>query len=146
LASPRPEFDGRSRGEARAGAVKADRGRVFFGRDRAAPDDAVCQSGTGCSASTWRHNLVEISGVEFAQRGEFRPGADEQLAGSVIGGFGLPQRLQVSIDTHERHAEHFAELGLSERQRARVGVCEPGEFGSMKLLAEEMSDPCRLVL
>jgi hypothetical protein len=76
---------------------------------------------------------VEISGVEFAQRGEFRPGADKQLAGSVIGGFGLPQRLQVSIDTHERHAEHFAELGLSERQRARVGVCEPGEFGSAAL-------------
>jgi hypothetical protein len=47
----------------------------------------------------------------------------------MIGGFRLPQRLQVPIDAHQRHSEHFAELSLREWQRTSVGFHEPGEFG-----------------
>ena len=68
-----------------------------------------------------------------------------KLAGLVIGGFGLPQRLQVAIDAHQGHSEHLAELGLRQRQRAGIAFHQPGKFGAMELLAEEMRDPCRAV-
>jgi hypothetical protein len=58
----------------------------------------------------------------------------------MIGGFGLPQCLQVPINTHQRHSEHLAELGLSEWQRTSVGFDEAGEFGSIELLAKEMGE------
>jgi len=88
---------------------------------------------------------MEISRIEFAQRCEFRPRADEELAGPVIGDLGLPQCLQVPINGHQRHSEHLAELGLSEWQRTSVGFHEPGEFGSIELLAKEVRDPRRTV-
>ena len=88
---------------------------------------------------------MEISRIEFAQRCEFRPRADEELAGPVIGDLGLPQCLQVPINGHQRHSEHLAELGLSEWQRRSVGFHEPGEFGSIELLAKEVRDPRRTV-
>jgi hypothetical protein len=67
----------------------------------------------------------------------------------VIGDLGLPQCLQVPINGHQRHSEHLAELGLSEWQRRSVGFHEPGEFGSIELLAKEVAIravPCRLLL
>lgn len=84
---------------------------------------------------------MEIPGVEFAERCEFRPGADEQRARFVIGGFGSPQRLQMAIDAHQRQAEHLAELSLRERQRTGIAFRQPGEFGALELLAKEMSNP-----
>ena len=86
---------------------------------------------------------MKIFRVELTQRREFRPRADEQLARPVISGFGLSQRLQVAIGAHQRHPEHFAELGLCERQRTSVVLHEPGEFGPIELLAKEMRDPRR---
>ena len=49
------------------------------------------------------------------------------------------------INGHQRHSEHLAELGLSEWQRTSVGFHEPGEFGSIELLAKEVRDPRRTV-
>jgi hypothetical protein len=59
----------------------------------------------------------------------------------VISSFALPKRLQVSVNGHQRHSEHFAELGLCERQRTRVGLDEASESRSMELLAKEMCNP-----
>ena len=60
----------------------------------------------------------------------------------MISRFGLPQRLQVPIDTHQRHSEHLAELSLCEWQRASVCFHESDKFGSIELLAKEMRNAC----
>ena len=86
---------------------------------------------------------MEIHRIKLAERREFPPRVNKQFARPVIGGFGLPQRLQVPIDAHQRHSEHLAELSLREWQRTRVGFHEPSEFGPVELLAKEMRDPRR---
>lgn len=88
---------------------------------------------------------MEINRIEFAERRKFCPGVDNEPPRLVIGGFASPQRLQVPVDGHQRHSEHFAELRLCERQRTRIAVGEAGDFCSVELLAKEMREPTRSV-
>jgi hypothetical protein len=84
---------------------------------------------------------MEICRIEFAQHRELWPRADDKPASLVIGSFALPECLQVSVNGHQRHSEHFAELGLGEWERTRVGLDEASEPSSMELLAKEMRNP-----